>query len=56
MDLIEVFNICQAGMEGGGWSNNEWQDILEELVRIQQGGMGEKQVWMQGWTLLPGLG
>lgn len=56
VDLIEVFNICQAGIEGGGWSNDDWQDILEELARVQQGGKGEKQEWMQGWTLLPGIG
>ena len=53
VDLIAVFNICRAGVEGKGWNNHEWDDILEELVRIQQGGKGEKMEWMWGWTSLP---
>ena len=43
MELVEVFDLCQAGVEGGGWSNDDWQDILEELDRSQQGGQGDKQ-------------
>ena len=58
MDLIEVFSICQAGEElaSDGWDNSAYADILEELVRIQKGSHGEKQEWMQGWTILPGIG